>query len=122
MERKKLFNILSLVCNVLMFGLTTWAVAFYFYSDTGSGNMLAHGFDCFRFFTIDSNVLAAIASAKLLTIPDFVNGFLLTETSPILTASKRSFTLTPRVTLFTSDAFTFSAAISFFISAKQASL
>ena len=63
MERKKLFNILSLVCNVLMFGLTTWAVAFYFYSDTGSGNMLAHGFDCFRFFTIDSNVLAAIASA-----------------------------------------------------------
>ena len=63
MERKKLFNILSLVCNVCMFGLTTWAVAFYFYSDTGSGNMLAHGFDCFRFFTIDSNVLALIASA-----------------------------------------------------------
>ena len=63
MERKKLFNILSLVCNVLIFGLITWAVAFYFYTDGGSGNMLATGFNCFRFFTIDSNVLAAIASA-----------------------------------------------------------
>ncbi|MBE5763197.1 MAG: hypothetical protein E7338_03120 [Clostridiales bacterium] len=63
MERKKLFNILSLVCNVIFLGLTIWAVSFYFYSDTGSGNMLAHGFTCFRFFTIDSNVLAAIASA-----------------------------------------------------------
>ena len=62
MEQKKLFNILSLVCNLFLFISITWSVVFYFYHEDGSGNMLAHGFTCFRFFTIDSNVLAGIAS------------------------------------------------------------
>ena len=61
MERKKLFNILSLVTNILVVVLVTWAVCFYFFH-TGTGNMLAHGTQYFRFFTIDSNILAAIAS------------------------------------------------------------
>ena len=63
MERKKLFNILSFVCNLLIVGLVIWAVLFYFIYDTGSGNMSAHGVNCFRYFTIDSNVFCAIVCA-----------------------------------------------------------
>ena len=62
MERKKLFNILSLVSNLLILILVTWSVCYYFFHE-GTGNMLAHGTQYFRFFTIDSNILAAIASA-----------------------------------------------------------
>ncbi len=60
MERKKLFNILSFVCNLSIFGLVTWAVLYYFVHEDGSGNMLAHGFTCFRFFTIESNVFCSL--------------------------------------------------------------
>lgn len=63
MERKKLYNILSLVSNVLIIIGVVWSVAFYFYHDDGSGNMLAKGAQCFRFFTIDSNILVAISCA-----------------------------------------------------------
>ena len=63
MERKKLFNIFSFVINLFIVISVTWSVAFYFYYEDGSGNMLAHGTECFRFFTIDSNILMAIASA-----------------------------------------------------------
>lgn len=62
MEQKKLFNILSFICNLFLFVAITWSVVYYFYHEDGSGNMLAHGFNCFRFFTIDSNVLCGIAS------------------------------------------------------------
>ena len=63
MEQKKLFNILSLVSNLFILITVTWSVVFYFYHEDGSGNMLAHGTQCFKFFTIDSNILAAVASA-----------------------------------------------------------
>ena len=63
MTQKKLFNILSLVCNLFIFVSVTWSVLYYFYHEDGSGNMLAHGFNCFRFFTIDSNTICGITSA-----------------------------------------------------------
>jgi len=62
MDRKKLFNILSFVSNLIIFGIVTWAVAFYFYIDVGAGNMRVTGVECFKFFTVDSNILLAIAS------------------------------------------------------------
>ena len=62
MEQKKLFNILSFVCNLFLVISIFWSVIFYFYYEDGSGNMLAHGTQCFRFFTIDSNILAMVAA------------------------------------------------------------
>ncbi len=63
MDRKKLNGIISLIINVLVIVGVTWSVAYYFYHEDGAGNMLAHGPECFRFFTIDSIILAALTCA-----------------------------------------------------------
>ena len=87
MQQKRLFNILSFCSNIFLVIATTWAVAFYFYHEDGSGNMLAHGPTCFRFFTIDSNIITAVSSliylyfniqafrGKLIEIPLWVRLF-----------------------------------------------
>ncbi len=64
-KTKKVFNIISLILNLLIVGFTVYAVS-TFYTGTGSGNMMVQGTDSFRFFTVDSNILAAIMSAVML--------------------------------------------------------
>ncbi len=65
MERKKLFNILSTFCNLFIFVSVVWSVLYYFFK-TGAGNMEVTGTACFKYFTIDSNILAALASLAYL--------------------------------------------------------
>lgn len=62
---KKIFNIISLVLNLLIVGFTVYAVS-TFYTGTGDGNMMVKGTESFRFFTVDSNILAAVISAVML--------------------------------------------------------
>ena len=50
---------MDLSINVLIVLCTIGAVAYYFFAE-GVGNMLVHGAECFKYFTIESNVLAAI--------------------------------------------------------------
>ncbi|MBR1531454.1 MAG: hypothetical protein IJ643_05290 [Eubacterium sp.] len=54
-------NILSLIFNAVNIILVAVSVIGFFVS-TGSGNMQVAGAKCFMFFTIDSNILAALAS------------------------------------------------------------
>lgn len=54
-------NILSLVFNLLNFILVAISVIGFFFV-TGEGNMQVAGVKCFMYFTIDSNILAALAS------------------------------------------------------------
>ena len=62
---KKAFNIISLVLNLLIVGFTVYAVS-TFYTGTGDGNMAVQGTQSFRFFTVDSNILAAVMSLVML--------------------------------------------------------
>lgn len=62
---KKIFNIISLILNLLIVGFTAYAVS-TFYTGTGDGNMMVQGTESFRFFTVDSNILAAVMSAVML--------------------------------------------------------
>lgn len=62
---KKIFNIISLILNLLIVAFTVYAVS-TFYTGTGSGNMMVQGTESFRFFTVDSNILAAVMSAVML--------------------------------------------------------
>ena len=50
----------SMVCNLLIFVFTAYGVSRFFYRG-GDGNMRVYGAWCFRFFTVDSNILAALA-------------------------------------------------------------
>lgn len=63
--RKKIFNLFSLIINVLIIGFTVYAVS-AFYTGTGDGNMAVQKTTSFRYFTVDSNILAAIMSAVML--------------------------------------------------------
>ncbi len=64
-KKKKVFNVISLILNLLIVGFTAYAVS-TFYTGTGDGNMMVQGTDSFRFFTVDSNILAAVLSAVML--------------------------------------------------------
>lgn len=64
-KTKKIFNVISLILNLLIFAFTAYAVS-TFYTGTGSGNMTVQGTQSFRFFTVDSNILAAVMSAVML--------------------------------------------------------
>lgn len=55
---------LSLACNALNFLIVTCCIITFFVA-TGDGLMTVTGATCFRYFTIDSNILAAVASAVL---------------------------------------------------------
>ncbi len=50
----------AFVCNALTFVFVTICVLGFFVSN-GQGNMQVTGFEAFKFFTVDSNVIAAIA-------------------------------------------------------------
>lgn len=60
-----LFNILSLVSNALIFVLTAYSVI-SFYVKGGDANMKVRNEKCFEYFTVDSNILAAITSAVMI--------------------------------------------------------
>ena len=59
-------NALAIAAQVLVAALTAYAISIFFTSG-GEGNMQVAGWRAFRYFTIDSNVLAALAG--LVCIP-----------------------------------------------------
>lgn len=63
--RKKTSAVLSFLSNLLIVFLTAYSVARFFVA-SGEGNMQVTGAACFRYFTVDSNILAAVASLLLL--------------------------------------------------------
>ena len=63
LSRKK--NIFSCVCNVLTVVLVIYSLI-HFFRGLNQGNMIYSGFGCLRYFTIDSNILAAVACAFML--------------------------------------------------------
>ncbi len=65
MKEKRIFNIVDLVFNALVIIFTIGSVAYYWFK-VGTGNMQVVGSTCFRFFTIDSNILCAITCAIML--------------------------------------------------------
>lgn len=58
MEKAK--NIASLIINLLIFGLTAMVLVMYFSSNVDP--LIRHGFESFKFFTTDSNILSAFAA------------------------------------------------------------
>lgn len=56
---------LSLAANLLIVVLTAYSVSTFF-TIGGEGNMTVGGSYCFMFFTVDSNILAAVAALVLL--------------------------------------------------------
>lgn len=70
-----LFNILSLICNLIILGTTAGSII-AFYVKGGSANMKVKKEKCFEYFTVDSNVLVSIAGAVMIVfnIMGFVNG------------------------------------------------
>ena len=70
-EKKR--NIAALILNILTVLLVLVSVLWFFLpGGSGAGNMEDSGARCFRFFTIDSNIIAALASA--LMIPYNIKG------------------------------------------------
>jgi len=62
---RKTCAVLSFILNLAVLLLVIYSVAKFFFA-SGDGNMEDTGAVCFRYFTIDSNILAAIASGLLL--------------------------------------------------------
>ena len=66
MKKSCIKGLVSLVCNAAVIALTVVCVARFFTSG-GEGNMSSGGgFSAFRFFTVDSNVLAALSALFVL--------------------------------------------------------
>lgn len=61
MKQIKLKNGFAMFCNLAVVVFTVMCVLSFF-QHTGDGNMAVSGTDCFRYFTIDSNILAALTS------------------------------------------------------------
>ncbi|MBQ9227751.1 MAG: hypothetical protein IJ168_02870 [Eubacterium sp.] len=64
---RKRYNLLSLFFNAVNVVLVLFSMIGFFIS-TGSGNMQVAGVKSFMFFTIDSNILAAFASACMVVL------------------------------------------------------
>lgn len=65
MKAVKIRNTISLILNLLMFALVLISVLWFFrpaYLNGGIGNMTTGGTKCFRFFTNDSNIFAALTA------------------------------------------------------------
>lgn len=60
MSKQKINTIISLILNLFVVISTIIIVALYFTPNSGEGNMNVSGVECFKFFTIDSNILVAI--------------------------------------------------------------
>lgn len=71
MKNDRLRGILSLVCDILLSVLVIISIVSFF-TDGGQGNMAVRGTRCFKYFTIDSNILAA--AVCLLTVPYTLRG------------------------------------------------
>ena len=65
MERTKSLNFIAFIFNILNVVLVSMCV-YYFFSMGGTGNMEVQGVQCFKYFTVDSNVLMAISSIPVL--------------------------------------------------------
>lgn len=80
MDRKSLKTryILSIIANLTIVILTAYSVIQFFVA-SGDGNMSVQGVTCFRYFTIDSNILCAIFA--LLLIPYAIRGLRTGESS-----------------------------------------
>ena len=63
----------TVVCNVIILVWTAFCVAKFFVA-SGDGNMQVRGASCFRYFTVDSNILSAVAAAVFLAEAVFVCG------------------------------------------------
>ena len=61
---KKYKIIISLIINLIISMITTGIVVSYFLGNTGP--LLKYGYESFRFFTTDSNVIAAAASISVI--------------------------------------------------------
>ena len=64
---RKTSAVFSFCSNLLLVVLVAYSVARFFFA-SGDGNMEVKGALCFRYFTIDSNILAAAASLLLLPV------------------------------------------------------
>jgi len=62
MKKKKLFIILLLIISCAILALTAYSVTALFAVKTGGGPI---GFEGFKYFTVDSNILMAVASGLL---------------------------------------------------------
>lgn len=60
MKKSCIKGLISLICNAAAAALTVICVVGFF-TTGGQGNMQAPGFVCFRYFTVNSNVLAAVS-------------------------------------------------------------
>lgn len=65
MSKNRIFNLVDLIVNFLIFGFTVLSVVSYF-TFGGVGNMSVIGFYCFKYFTVDSNVLVSIGSGIII--------------------------------------------------------
>ena len=65
MKRSCIKGLISLLCNVAAVVFTAICVARFFTSG-GEGNMEVAGFTAFKYFTVDSNVLAALSALCVL--------------------------------------------------------
>ena len=61
MKNGRLVSVLSIVVNLFIVAVTVFSVSLFFTSK-GQGNMEVAGTRAFRYFTVDSNILAAVAS------------------------------------------------------------
>ncbi|MBP5342499.1 hypothetical protein J6Y73_01015 [bacterium] len=65
MARTRSLNFIAFVLNVLTIVLVAMSVVSFFISG-GTGNMEVYGVTCFRYFTIDSNILVALVSIPIM--------------------------------------------------------
>ena len=65
MKRSCIKGFISLICNVAVVAFTVICVVGFF-TRGGDGNMEVAGFTAFKYFTVDSNVLAAVAALCML--------------------------------------------------------
>ncbi|MBO4933706.1 MAG: hypothetical protein J5441_00845 [Clostridia bacterium] len=65
MKRSCVKGFISLICNVAVVAFTVVCVVGFF-TRGGDGNMEVAGFTAFKYFTVDSNVLAAVAALCML--------------------------------------------------------
>lgn len=65
MARTKSLNFICFIFNILNVVLVSVCV-YYFFAIGGTGNMEVQGVKCFKFFTVDSNILMALFSIPVM--------------------------------------------------------
>ena len=59
--KTKVKNAVAMFCNLTIIAFTLMCVLRFFRAD-GGANMTTHGAECFKYFTVDSNILLALTS------------------------------------------------------------